>query len=435
MSDPEQVAYSDWSLDLHRRVIAGRVPATGTIEVTRRCNLACSHCYNNLPMGDGVALAGELTLDEHRRLVDEIAEAGCLWLLYTGGEIFARRDFLDLYRHARNRGLLLTLFTNGTMVTERIADALAAEPPFALEVTLYGRTRETYEALTGVAGSYDRCLQGIERLRARGVPLKLKTVAVSLNVHEIPAMKRFAEELGCSFSFDAAISPRVDCSLAPLSLRLAPREIVELDLRDPDRLREWDRFAGAFLAPPQPQGRSDEIYHCGAGINSFAVDPRGMMSLCVFSRRDEYDLRRGSFREGWEQFLRGVRARAGEHSGKCRACHLKSICGMCPANGELEHDSPERPVDFLCHLAHLRAGVFGWSVPDHGDCEHCINGLRYSDIQGELADLRRLAAELTAGTRPAPVGRGALPVVGGVASPDGSPSGGAPGSCGGAVNG
>ena len=88
-------------------------------------------------------------------------------------------------------------------------------------------------------------------------------------------------------------------------------------------------------------------------------------------------------------------------------------------------------VDFLCQLAHLRAGVFGWVVPEHGDCEYCINGMRYSDIQGEVADLRQLVAELLVETQPAPVGRRALRVAGGVASPADSPCGG----CGGAVNG
>jgi MoaA/NifB/PqqE/SkfB family radical SAM enzyme len=309
MSEPERVAYGDWSLDLHRKVIAGRVPATGTIEVTRRCNLSCSHCYNNLPMTDGEALSGELTLDEHRRIADEVAEAGCLWLLYSGGEIFARKDFLDIYRHARKQGLLLTLFTNGTIVTPRIADALAEQPPFALEITLYGRTRETYEALTRSPGSYDRCLKGIELLLERKLPLKLKTVAVSVNAHEVWEMKSFAQELGCEFSFDSMINPRIDCSLSPLAVRLTPREIVELDLRDPARVREWDRFAGAFLAPPQPPDKTDEVYHCGGGVSSFAVDPAGKMSICILSHQEKFDLRRGSFREGWELFLRGVRAK------------------------------------------------------------------------------------------------------------------------------
>ena len=138
-------------------MLAGRLPANGTIEVTRRCPLDCQHCYNNLPMGDKTG-SREFS---YKALppIDEIVEAGCLWLLFTGGEIFARRDFLDIYTHAKRKGLIITLFTNGTLITPQIADYLIQWRPFNIEITLYGATRETYERLTGVAGSFDRCLR------------------------------------------------------------------------------------------------------------------------------------------------------------------------------------------------------------------------------------------------------------------------------------
>ena len=127
-------------------------------------------------------------------MLDELVEMGCFWLLYTGGEIFARKDFLEIYTYAKKKGFLITLFTNGTIINEQIADYLAEWPPFAIEITLYGRTRETYEALTAIPGSYDRCLRGIKLLKERGLPLKLKTVATSINKHEVLAMRQFAEE-------------------------------------------------------------------------------------------------------------------------------------------------------------------------------------------------------------------------------------------------
>jgi MoaA/NifB/PqqE/SkfB family radical SAM enzyme len=92
----EEMSYGAFSESLHRRVGGANIPLTGTIEVTRRCPLTCAHCYNNLPMRDPAA-AQELSYAEHCRLLDELSDAGCLWLLYTGGEILARRDFLDIY--------------------------------------------------------------------------------------------------------------------------------------------------------------------------------------------------------------------------------------------------------------------------------------------------------------------------------------------------
>src|ERR1700722_5241974 len=186
----QQLSYQDFSASLHGSLFSQRIPINGTIEVTRRCPLTCLHCYNNLPLQDLDARASELTYEEHCRILDEIVEAGCLWLLYTGGEIFARKDFLDIFTYAKRRGLLITLFTNGTLITPKIADYLTQYRPFGIEITLYGRTEETYERLTGVSGSYAKCLQGIKLLMERKLPLKLKTVAVTVNKHEIWEMKR-----------------------------------------------------------------------------------------------------------------------------------------------------------------------------------------------------------------------------------------------------
>jgi len=246
----------------------------GSIEVTRRCNLKCAHCYNNLPLGDQEARRSELTYEEHCRILDEITQAGCLWLLYTGGEIFASTNFLDIYTYAKQKGLLITLFTNGTLITSKIADYLVQWRPFSIEITLYGRTKKTYEQVTGIPGSYDRCMRGIRLLMERGLPLQLKTMALTVNKHEIWDMKRFVEEdLGLEFKFDAMINCRIDCSQGPLGLLLTQEEVVALDLQDPKRVEEWKRFADQFNGPAHLTEHVDELYDCGGGINSFAVDP------------------------------------------------------------------------------------------------------------------------------------------------------------------
>ncbi len=381
----DTIDYATYSPGFHAKVISGRVPLTGTIEVTRRCPLRCLHCYNNLRMDDPEARRAELTYDEHCRILDQIADAGCLWLLYTGGEIFARRDFLDIFVHARKTGLIVTLFSNGTMITPQIADRLVEWKPFAIEVTIYGRTRETYELLTGIPGSYERCLRGIKLLRERKLPLRLKSVAVTTNRHEIWQMKKFAEDLGLEFKFDGMMNPRIDCAQSPLAVRLDPQEVVRLDLLDPARIESWRKFAGLFHGPEDAEG----IYHCGAGIDSFFVDPRGNMSLCVLSHRTTCDLRRKSFREAWEGVIRDERKKKATRVTKCVSCHIKPMCGMCPANAELEMGDPETPVDFLCHVAHLRALALGVSVPPHGSCEYCAGGDRHQSLLRSLADLRK----------------------------------------------
>lgn len=385
----ETVDYAVFSAGFHGKMIAHRIPLTGTIEVTRRCPLQCLHCYNNLPMNDSEARSTELSYEEHCRILDEITDAGCLWLLYTGGEIFARRDFLDIYLYAKRKGLLITLFTNGTLITPRIADCLMEWRPFSIEVTLYGRTRDTYERLTGIPGSYDKCMHGIELLLKRRLPLSLKTVVVTTNRHEVWDMKEFARELGVEFKFDNMLNPRIDCSQRPLAVRLGPEEIVQLDLLDPARIDSWLKFAKRFNGPVHKAEDMDQIYHCGAGIDSFSIDPQGKMSLCVLSLFDRHDLRKGSFKEGWEGFIYKMRYKKMTRMTKCVPCEIKAMCGMCPANAELEAGDPESPVDFLCHVAHLRALAFDMAVPPHGECEYCESGAKRKALLRSLASLRK----------------------------------------------
>jgi radical SAM protein with 4Fe4S-binding SPASM domain len=382
----QTLSYGAFSESFHKRVDQRRLPLCGTIELTRRCPLTCLHCYNNRPMTDGDARARELTYEEHCRLLDQLADAGCLWLLYTGGEIFARHDFLDVYTYAKKKGFLITLFTNGTLVTERVADHLVDWRPFAIEITLYGYTKETYERLTGVPGSHERCMRGIRVLLERGLPLSLKTVAVSTNWHELDQMRRFAEGLGVEFKFDTEINPRIDCSQSPLAVRLSPEEAVALDLQHPKRADAWVQYSDRLSTVTMPP--MDELYQCGGGVNNFAVEAYGGLGICVLSEAHKYDLRTGTFQEGWDGFLRQQRLKKITRPTKCVGCGLKSMCGMCPANGELENGDPEAPVEHLCRVAHLRAMTLGIPIEPHGDCEYCQGGSGYDALAASAVRLR-----------------------------------------------
>ena len=163
----------------------------------------------------------------------------------------------------------------------------------------------------------------------------------------------------------------VDCSQNPLDVRLSPQEVLELDLKDPKRVEEWGRFCEKFNGPVRFPEKVDDLYHCGAGISSFAIDPYGVMRVCALSCDDGYDLRRGSFRDGWEGFLLRVRKRKISRQTKCIHCEIKAMCGMCPANAQLENRDAEEPVDYLCQVAHLRAKALGIPVKPHGECEYC----------------------------------------------------------------
>jgi len=332
-----------------------RLPLMGSLELTYRCNLDCMQCYCNLPPDDQTARSQELSLAEIRDIVDQMVEEGCLWLLLTGGEPLLRPDFLEVYAHAKRAGMLVTLFTNGTLVNAEVADYLAEWPPRKVEITLHGVTRETFERVTRVVGSYDRCMRGIELVLERGIPLNLKTTVTTLNKNELWATKEYAESLGVDYRFDAMLIPRLDGSKEPCEVRLTPEELVQLDMADDERWRALERLGDQLWGVV----RGDDLFVCGAGKRSFHIDPYGRLALCTISRAHTYDLRRGSFRAAWTEFIPGVRSLKMEQVVPCRNCPAIALCGQCPAWSYLDYRDLETPSEYVCAVGRARAEALG----------------------------------------------------------------------------
>ncbi|OGO27716.1 MAG: hypothetical protein A2Z16_07110 [Chloroflexi bacterium RBG_16_54_18] len=353
-SSIQPLSYDIFSAALHTRLRQERVPLNGSLEVTLRCNLRCEHCYVPFSQRAGTS-QGELSLPEIRGLFSEIADMGCLWLLLTGGEPFLRRDFLDIYDDAKHKGFIITIFTNGTLINERIADHLAEWRPFAIEISLYGATQATYERVTGVPGSYARCLRGIELLQERGLPLQLKSVLITLNQHELEQMQIFAQNRGVNFRFDPVINAGIDGSLHPTQYRLSPEQIVAIEVSDPGRSAQWPQ---EFIDSRDVEINTNQMYTCGAGKLAFHIDASGKLCLCISARTPSYDLRQGTFRAGWEQFLPGIRLQEYSQSFACFGCELRPVCAQCPAMAYSEFGNFESQVPFLCQLAHQRRKTF-----------------------------------------------------------------------------
>lgn len=353
------ISYAQFGERLNKEVLAQRIPIKGSFELTFRCNLHCAHCYCNLPLNDQEAIENELMTEEIFNIFDQIAEAGCLWLLITGGEPLLRKDFLETYTYAKKKGFLITLFTNGTLITQEVADYLAEWQPFSVEITLYGATKDTYESVTRIPGSFKRCKRGIDLLLERKIPLGLKTMMMTLNHNELFQMREYAEELGVKFRFDPTLNPRLDGSKTPCKFRLSPEEVVKLDLADEKRVKEWreycEKFTGSFHA--------DGLFTCGAGVSTFHMDPYGQLSACEMTRFQQYDLRCGSFKEGWYQSIPEFLTLKSKGDYLCGQCELISLCDQCPGWASLENGNPEAPVEYLCQIAHLRAEAFNTKKP------------------------------------------------------------------------
>lgn len=335
------------------------------LEVTARCNNNCVHCYINLPAQDRIAREKELSLSEIGNIADQAVERGALWCLITGGEPLLREDFFDIYIMLKKKGLLLSVFTNACLVTQKHADFFNKYSPRDIEVTVYGVTRETYEKITGQPGSFKAFMNGLDLLSKTGIKIRFKAMALRSNIHELPAIAEFCRKRTKDyFRFDPQLHLRFDRALARNELiqseRLTPEEVVAVERADDERFNALKKGCDKLINPEFERHICDHLFHCGAGNGSFSVSYDGFFRLCssLWDPNCIYDLKKGTLKEAWEQFVpkvREMRSKRREFLNKCRKCSIINLCLWCPAHAYLETGELDVLVDHFCQVAHARA--------------------------------------------------------------------------------
>jgi radical SAM protein with 4Fe4S-binding SPASM domain len=351
------------------------------IELTERCNNDCLHCSINLPAGDIEARASEWTAARWKALLDEAAGLGCLVVRLTGGEPLLRADFEEIYLHARRLGLRVMLFTNATLITPRLARVLRDVPPLeAVEVSVYGMTEKSCEAVTRVRGSFAACRRGLGLLGENGVAFTVKGAVLPPTRDEADGLEAWAASLpgrtgSTSFAtlFDLRSRPGDGKSGLIAGLRMGGDEFVGFSRRRGEgAVDEWRDFCGRSGG-----ARGDRLFTCLPSGASAAVDPYGRLQHCLGLRHPDavYDLASGSLREAMTGFLprlRKTRASDPAYLERCGRCFLKGLCEQCPAKSWAEHGTLDTPVEYFCGIAHAQAVAAGlldrgekaWAVRD-----------------------------------------------------------------------
>jgi radical SAM protein with 4Fe4S-binding SPASM domain len=345
-----------------------RVPFSFELDITARCNNDCRHCYINLPAGDRVARDKELSFEEIREIIDEAVSLGALWCLITGGEPLLREDFPSIYLYMKKKGLLISVFTNATLITEEHARLFQKYPPRELEVSVYGVTQETYEQVTRRAGSYTGFMRGLTLLLENGIKVRLKAMALRSNLQEMPKIARFCRERTKDyFRLDPFLHLRYDGDQKRneeiRSERLSPEEIAALERSDPERLEALKKSCGRLIATDASFAECNHLFHCGAGNDNFNVSYDGLFRLCASLWHPDcvYDLKRGTLKEAWQDFIplvRELRSNRRDFLEKCRSCSIVNVCMWCPARAHLETGAMDSPVEYFCRVAHVRAELF-----------------------------------------------------------------------------
>jgi radical SAM protein with 4Fe4S-binding SPASM domain len=348
---------SEWMSDFRNRIADSRVPLSGTLELTSRCNLKCVHCYLGPQEEQWKKRSQEMSTEKVLGIIDEMVAAGTLYLLITGGDPMVHRDFPKVYRYAREQGLLVTVFCDGILVNEEILSLFRELPPAVVEVSLYGATPETYEAVTRVKGSYPKALRGIQRLLDSGIRVSLKTVLMTVNQHELPGMRDIAESLGVSFRMDNAIFPCLpnggkdaNGSKDPVQYRVSPKEAVRAEMSDPKKAREWVQYVEKRKDTP----RGETTYRCGAGVTSFHVDPFGYASPCLMTTQYRHSLHDSSFKALWDRELVQLRSHIPREDYGCNSCEMQVACSGCPGFNFQETGQEDVKSDYVCETTNER---------------------------------------------------------------------------------
>ena len=171
-------------------------PISGTFELTPLCNMNCRMCYIRMSKEEMDARGTAKSAAEWIEMGRVCTENGMLFLLLTGGEPFMRPDFKEIYTELKKLGLVISINSNGTMITEEVADWLKQDPPSKISITLYGGSNETYEKLCANPCGYDQAVRGILLLKERGINVEINASFTKFNAEDAETIFEFGKENG-----------------------------------------------------------------------------------------------------------------------------------------------------------------------------------------------------------------------------------------------
>jgi AdoMet-dependent heme synthase len=334
------------SLPIHQRRLMIKaavlsIPMDVSIELTHHCNFRCQHCY--IPDFSAPDL---LSTERLLTLLEELAEVGTMFLTLTGGELFLRRDWRTVAARARELGFAVRLFSNGTLIDDDVADQIA-ELPAAVEISLYSMDEATFETITRRPGSFVKTLAGIERLRARGVEVLLKTPMMIHNYRDLDAVAAYAERVGAGFQPSPTILAKKDGDLATLGMRVPQEDLVP---------HFGGPHLGCHVAEEDPSDPRREGPLCAAASRYCNITSSGDVMACNVLPGSGGNVRERAFRDVWENspWLNQVRSIRRSDLHTCKSCSRLSYCGRCHAQALAEDGDLYGPSSY----AQERAEIF-----------------------------------------------------------------------------
>lgn len=375
------VSYSKFIDYLFWKSRDSAVPMSGTFELTARCNLDCRMCYIHKRANDSAVRKEELTAQQWLDLAKAAQRKGMLLLLLTGGEPFLRPDFREIYTGCRKLGLLMSINSNGTMITDEMVEYLKIDAPLRVNITLYGASPETYERLCGDASAFDRAYHAVLALKKAGIRVKLNYSATPENIQDISKVYAFAKEHDIMIQTASYMFPPVRaCENSACSIcRLTPQQSAQARWDyDVFRFGEKNQTLRADAIRkgshvPDPDSECQELpterIRCRAGSTTFWVTYKGEMRPCGMMSEPTVNVLAKGFDASWDK-TREEREKI-LLPAKCSICTMREICEFCPAACYAETGCFTETPDYICEKTKAY-----YEIAERWLCDHEPGGMK-----------------------------------------------------------
>jgi len=347
---------------LIRRTVVSAIPLNIHFDLTYRCNERCIHCY--LDHEDH----GELTTNEILGILDQLAAAGSFFLTFSGGEIFLRKDLMQILERSRQLGFDLSLKTNALMVDVERARQLRALGVRRIQISIYSADPAVHDEITKVRGSLERSLAAIRFLKSQGLMVKIACPLMKQNLASYHEVLRLAKEIDVPYVFDLTITPKLDGDMATVALRASGSELLPIlqsrGCGDESYTANPPRAEVESLGSVSSSGVESSAYDnslCSAGHNSCYISPYGDVFPCVQLPVPSGNLRQQSFLDIWERSsgLKKIRSLRESQLRICSNCEIRKFCERCPGLALMEGNDLMGPYERACELAELKARQAG----------------------------------------------------------------------------
>ncbi len=336
------------------------------IELTERCNNNCIHCSINLDENHKQS-ALEMSTEFVKNILEQAAELGCLSVRFTGGEPLLRSDFEELYIYSRRLGLRVFLFTNATLINENTARLFRKVPPGRpIEITSYGMSEKSYQAVTRRKGTFVAFRRGLDFLIKHEVPFVVKIAVLPPNVYELGAAIEWAKSISRDHSAPSCVvaldlrsrRDSNDNNDRIRFLRMPPEEVVKVLGLNEDYRKEMLAFCRKFTGT-----KSDKLFNCNIG-RGICIDAYGNVKGCLALQVPflSYSLEQGTLRDAVTNYFPNfvnLKASNSDYLKRCAKCVLRGLCAQCPAKSWSEHGTLDTPVEYYCRIAHAHANALG----------------------------------------------------------------------------